>query len=67
MCFNHIQEVGMVDALNCTELDFVLSEVVKVEKWKQSCTEILGTLIENETSLLGAFEKVLFGLSLSFL
>lgn len=53
----------MVNALNCSELDIVLSEVVKVEKWKQSCTDILGTLIEDETSLLGALQKVPLGFS----
>lgn len=36
----------------------VLSEVDKVEKWKQSCMEVLGTLIEDENSLLGALKKV---------
>ncbi|PON84593.1 Autoimmune regulator [Trema orientale] len=55
---SQLKEVGITDALNCSELDMILSEVVKVEKWKQSCMDILGTLIENETSLLGAFQKI---------
>lgn len=54
----HFQEVGINVAFNCSELDLLLSEVEKVEKWKQHCMDTLGTLIGDENSLLGAFRKV---------
>lgn len=36
----------------------LLSEVGKVEKWKQHCMVTLGSLIGDENSLLGALQKV---------
>ncbi|KAF4403837.1 hypothetical protein CsatB_003771 [Cannabis sativa] len=53
-----LKESGIADALSCPELDMVLSEVVKVEKWKKSCRDILGTLIDDETTLLDTLLKI---------
>lgn len=39
-------------------MDLLLSEVEKVEKWKQRCMDTLGTLVGEENSLLGALRKV---------
>ncbi|EXB37360.1 Lysine-specific demethylase 5A [Morus notabilis] len=61
-----LKEVGVADAFSCSELELVLSEVDKVEKWKQSCMEVLGTLIEDENSLLGALKKMSQTLERSF-
>ncbi|XP_015896152.3 lysine-specific demethylase JMJ17 isoform X2 [Ziziphus jujuba] len=53
-----LKEVGIDFAFNCSELDLVLSEVGKIEKWKQLCMDTLGTLIGDENSLLGALQKI---------
>lgn len=53
-----LKEVGVADAFRCSELDLVLSEVEKVEKWKKSCMDVLGTLIEDENLLPGALKKI---------
>lgn len=37
----------------------VLSEVDKIEKWKEQCGKILGILEDDGNSLLGALQKVL--------
>ncbi|KAL5552082.1 hypothetical protein UlMin_002258 [Ulmus minor] len=60
-----LKEVGIADAFNCSELDLVLSEVEKVENWKQLCKHILGTSDEDENSLLGALQKIMLTLERS--
>lgn len=56
---DHIQELGSMDALNCPELDMVLSQVHKVEQWKQRCQDIAGTSVGDEKSLLHSLLKVI--------
>ncbi|GLU05801.1 hypothetical protein SLE2022_228800 [Rubroshorea leprosula] len=53
-----LKESGKGVAFTCTELDMVLSEVEKVEKWKQRCSNIIGTLAGDVCSLPGALEKI---------
>jgi len=57
--FAYLQEYGDTVAFSCSELDLVLSEVKKVENWKKTCMDKLGTLVQNENSLLHSLEKVL--------
>lgn len=57
--FAYFQEYGDTIAFSCSELDLVLSEVKKVENWKSTCMDKLGTLFQNENLLLHALEKVL--------
>ncbi|KAK9276591.1 hypothetical protein L1049_006126 [Liquidambar formosana] len=54
----HLKELGMADAFNCSELDRVLSEVEKVEKWKQYCEDIVGTSVGDVNPLLSALLKI---------
>lgn len=37
----------------------VVSEVDKVERWKQHCKDIVGTSVEDLNPLLGALHKVI--------
>lgn len=65
---DHIQELGSTNALNCPELDMVLSQVHKVERWKQRCHNIAGTSVGDEKSLLHSLVKVISDiLSLNYL
>lgn len=56
---DHIQELGSMDALNCPELDMVLSQFHKVERWKLRCHNIAGTSVGDEKSLLHSLVKVI--------
>ena len=58
-CFLHFQERGKDVAFSCSELDIVLSEVEKVEKWKHQCIEITKVYVDDGDTLLGSLEKVL--------
>ena len=53
-----IQELGKDDAFSCCELDMVLSETEKVEKWKLHCMDIVGHPVGDVNSLLDALVKV---------
>lgn len=53
----HLQELGNAVAFNCSELDMVLSEVGKVEKWMKRCMDVVGTF-GDANSLLDALQKV---------
>ena len=54
-----MQEHGKASFFTCTELDMVLSEVEKVEKWKQCCMDAVANFAGDEKSLLCALQKVL--------
>lgn len=56
--FLELKELGSMDALNCPELDMVLSQVHKVEQWKQRCQGIAGTSVGDEKSLLHSLLKI---------
>ena len=56
MPHNYIQELGIAGAFNCPELDSIISEVERVQKWKRQCMDIFR--IAEENSLLCALEKV---------
>lgn len=51
-------ELGKDDAFSCCELDMVLSETEKVEKWKLHCMDIVGHPVGDVNSLLDALVKV---------
>ncbi|ESW30492.1 hypothetical protein PHAVU_002G157500 [Phaseolus vulgaris] len=53
-----LKEYGDTIAFSCSELDLVLSEVKKVENWKSTCMDKLGTLFQDENLLLHALEKM---------
>ncbi|XP_057978320.1 lysine-specific demethylase JMJ17 isoform X2 [Malania oleifera] len=53
-----LKELGEADAFNCPELDIILSEVEKVEKWKIRCKDIVGTLVGETNPLPGALLKI---------
>ena len=55
----HMQEHGKASFFTCAELDMVLSEVEKVEKWKQRCMDAVANFAGDENSLLCALQKVL--------
>ncbi|CAI9094044.1 OLC1v1029693C1 [Oldenlandia corymbosa var. corymbosa] len=38
----HLKEIGVNTAFNCSERDMVLSEVQKVERWKQNLNDTVG-------------------------
>ncbi|KAI8569526.1 hypothetical protein RHMOL_Rhmol02G0285500 [Rhododendron molle] len=56
--FLELKELGSTDALNCPELDMVLSQFHKVERWKQRCHNIAGTAVGDEKSLLHSLVKI---------
>ncbi|KAK1374392.1 Lysine-specific demethylase rbr-2 [Heracleum sosnowskyi] len=43
-----LKEFGSTDAFNCSELEMVVSEVERVEKWRHSCENIAGLVGEVE-------------------
>ncbi|KAF5729995.1 lysine-specific demethylase 5B isoform X2 [Tripterygium wilfordii] len=53
-----LKELGKAAAFNCSELDMILSEVEKVEKWKRRCLAILGPSVDDMNVLLGALQKI---------
>ncbi|KAL9434409.1 hypothetical protein AB3S75_029115 [Citrus x aurantiifolia] len=53
-----LKELGEAAAFDCPELEKVLSEVDKVENWKQRCKEIVGTSVGDKNSLLGLLQKI---------
>ncbi|GLT62368.1 hypothetical protein SLA2020_350130 [Shorea laevis] len=53
-----LKELGSAVAFSCSELDMVLSEVEKVEKWMKRCMDVLGTTIGDKNSLLDALRKI---------
>ncbi|KAB1200329.1 Lysine-specific demethylase 5A [Morella rubra] len=52
-----LKELGNAVAFNCSELDMVLSEVGKVEKWMKRCMDVVGTF-GDANSLLDALQKI---------
>ncbi|XWS49936.1 hypothetical protein CRYUN_Cryun12cG0045500 [Craigia yunnanensis] len=53
-----LKEHGKASVFTCTELDMVLSEVEKVEKWKQRCMDAVANFAGDEKSLLCALQKI---------
>uniref|UniRef100_A0A2P2MIU6 Lysine-specific demethylase rbr-2 n=1 Tax=Rhizophora mucronata TaxID=61149 RepID=A0A2P2MIU6_RHIMU len=57
-----LKELGMAVAFGCPELDMVLSEVKRVEKWKQQSVEILERFVGNGRSLPSALQQIIWAL-----
>ncbi|XP_010545786.1 PREDICTED: lysine-specific demethylase 5C isoform X2 [Tarenaya hassleriana] len=53
-----LNELGKLEAFDCSERDLVLSEVGKLEIWKQSCLHSLGRFGDEAIPLLGCLQKV---------
>ncbi|XWS48929.1 hypothetical protein CRYUN_Cryun13aG0119400 [Craigia yunnanensis] len=53
-----LKEHGKASFFTCAELDMVLSEVEKVEKWKQRCMDAVANFAGDENSLLCALQKI---------
>ncbi|KAJ4850539.1 hypothetical protein Tsubulata_036378 [Turnera subulata] len=53
-----LKERGMSAAFSCSELDIILSEVGKVEKWKKQCMEIVGRFVDDGSPLLNAMQQI---------
>lgn len=53
-----IQELGKSSAFGCSELDMVLYEVEKVEKWEARCIDVVGAVGEDANLLLVSLQKV---------
>ncbi|XP_012086902.1 lysine-specific demethylase 5B isoform X2 [Jatropha curcas] len=53
-----LKELGEASAFACSELDMILSEVEKVEKWKQRLVETVGILVDDQNPLLGSLQKI---------
>ncbi|KAK6251304.1 hypothetical protein SCA6_005309 [Theobroma cacao] len=53
-----LKEHGKASFFTCAELDMVLSEVEKVEKWKQRCMDAVANFAGDENTLLGALQKI---------
>ncbi|XVF51494.1 hypothetical protein PTKIN_Ptkin04bG0189600 [Pterospermum kingtungense] len=53
-----LKEKGKASFFTCAELDMVLSEVEKVENWKQHCMDAVRNFAGDEKSLLCALEKI---------
>uniref|UniRef100_A0A5B7BX15 Putative lysine-specific demethylase 5B isoform X4 n=1 Tax=Davidia involucrata TaxID=16924 RepID=A0A5B7BX15_DAVIN len=56
---SQLKELGRVDAFNCPELDMVLSEVQKVEQWKQRCEGIIGPSVGEVNPLVNALLEII--------
>ncbi|KAM2673879.1 hypothetical protein EV2_015129 [Malus domestica] len=53
-----LKELGVSAAFSCTELDLIVSEVERVESWKQQCMDIFRIVVGDDNSLLGGLEKI---------
>ncbi|XP_059661778.1 lysine-specific demethylase JMJ17 isoform X2 [Cornus florida] len=53
-----LKEIGSSDAFSCPELDMVLSEVQKVEQWKQCCKDIVGHSVLDINMLLNSLSEI---------
>ncbi|KAK8584321.1 hypothetical protein V6N13_109707 [Hibiscus sabdariffa] len=53
-----LEGYGKASLFMCEDLDMVLSEVEKVEKWKQCCMEAIKNFVGEESSLLCALQKI---------
>ncbi|WCJ37793.1 hypothetical protein M5689_018894 [Euphorbia peplus] len=53
-----LKELGKADAFSCSELDMLLIEVEKVEKWKKQCLEIVQSFIDDDNHSIGALKKI---------
>ncbi|XVF13135.1 hypothetical protein REPUB_Repub08aG0182000 [Reevesia pubescens] len=53
-----LKERGKASFFTCAELDMVLSEVEKVEKWKQCCMDAVANFAGDENSLLCVLQKI---------
>ncbi|OMO58640.1 hypothetical protein COLO4_34455 [Corchorus olitorius] len=53
-----LKECGKSSFFTCAELDMVLSEVEKVEKWKQRCMNSLANFAGDENTLLYSLQKI---------
>ncbi|KAA3468944.1 lysine-specific demethylase 5B isoform X2 [Gossypium australe] len=53
-----LEEYGKASFFTCPEVDIVVSEVEKVEKWKQRCMDAVKTFAGDESSLLCALQKI---------
>ncbi|XVE57876.1 hypothetical protein DITRI_Ditri04bG0125600 [Diplodiscus trichospermus] len=53
-----LKEHGKASFFTCEELDMVLSEVEKVEKWKERCMDAVASFTGDDKSLLCALQKI---------
>ncbi|KAK8342073.1 hypothetical protein V6Z12_A08G206800 [Gossypium hirsutum] len=53
-----LEEYGKASFFTCPEVDIVVSEVEKVEKWKQRCMDAVKTFAGDESLLLCALQKI---------
>ncbi|KAK5813313.1 lysine-specific demethylase JMJ17 isoform X2 [Gossypium arboreum] len=53
-----LEEYGKASFFTCPEVDIVVSEVEKVEKWTQRCMDAVKTFAGDESLLLCALQKI---------
>ncbi|XP_044485625.1 lysine-specific demethylase 5A isoform X2 [Mangifera indica] len=53
-----LKDFGKATAFHCPELEMVISEVDKVETWKQRCADIVGSSIGEMNTLFGSLQKL---------
>ncbi|KAJ0048148.1 hypothetical protein Pint_15199 [Pistacia integerrima] len=53
-----LKDSGKATAFHCSELEMVVSEVYKVENWKQRCADIVGSSIGEMNTLFGSLQKL---------
>ncbi|XP_022928863.1 lysine-specific demethylase 5A isoform X1 [Cucurbita moschata] len=53
-----LKEKGDAVSFNCSELQLILSEAEKIEKWKKHMREIMKTSFGDESSLLGCLLEI---------
>ncbi|KAE8672486.1 lysine-specific demethylase 5A-like isoform X2 [Hibiscus syriacus] len=56
--FMQLEEYGKASFFTCEEVDMVLSEVAKIEKWKQRCRDAIRNFVGDESSTLCALQKI---------
>ncbi|XP_038997380.1 uncharacterized protein LOC120122297 [Hibiscus syriacus] len=56
--FMQLEEYGKASFFTCEEVDMVLSEVAKIEKWKQCCRDAIRNFVGDESSTLCALQKI---------
>ncbi|XP_022720178.1 lysine-specific demethylase 5B isoform X3 [Durio zibethinus] len=53
-----LKEHGKASFFTCAELDMVLAELEKVEKWKQRCMDAVANFAGDDNSLLCSLQKI---------
>lgn len=54
-----LEGLSITDAFNCMEMDMVISEVQRVNKWKQRGGDIVGVKVGDDNLLLDALSRIL--------